>query len=235
MSDDIDTRITPSLHPINVRELDGYDDETASILAMTEEAFGHAYAQLGKVHDASEAVRSDPTLTEAAQLVKAQDYADKVLTGIAQRFDGAAANLKTIIDGIERELSAPVESKASNSLSAEIRAYVANLPEGERMSFVRRAITDGDTRSATAVLGAPAYLSGIDAGMQGILTRMFHEHHQPLQAKRLKAAKAGLDLIGERSGLVFAGLQKAVGADPKKVAKFRAAAAKTAKAFAPEA
>lgn len=234
MSDNIDTRITPSLHPINVRELDGYDDETAGILSMTEGAFANAYEQLGKVFDASEAARSDPTLTEAAAVVKAADYGDRVLTGIAQRFDGAAANLKTIIDGIERELSAPVESRASNSLSAEIRSYCKSLPEGERMSFVRKAITDNDARTATAILGAPAYLSGIDAGMQGILTRMFHEHHEPLKAKRLKAAKAGLDLIGERSGLVFSVLSKAIGSDPKKVAKFRSAAAKTAKAFAPE-
>lgn len=234
MSDNIDTRITPSLHPISVRELDGYDDETASILSMTEGAFANADEQLGKVFDASEAARSDPTLTEAAAVVKAADYGDRVLTGIAQRFDGAAANLKTIIDGIERELSAPVESRASNSLSAEIRSYCKSLPEGERMSFVRKAITDNDARTATAILGAPAYLSGIDAGMQSILTRMFHEHHEPLKAKRLKAAKAGLDLIGERSGLVFSVLSKAIGSDPKKVAKFRAAAVKTAKAFAPE-
>jgi len=234
MSESIDTRITPSLHPINVRELDGYDSETSGILGMTEGAFANAYEQLGKVYDACEAVRADPTLTEAAALVKAQDYADRVLTGIAQRFDRAADNLKTIVASIETELSAPVESKASNSLSAEIRAYCKSLPEGERMSFVRQAITDGDTRSATAILGAPAYLSGINAGMQSILTRMFHEHHEPLKAKRLKAAKAGLGLIGERAGLVFSQLQQAVGADHKKVARYRAAAAKTAKAFAPD-
>lgn len=79
MSDNIDTRITPSLHPINVRELDGYDDETASILSMTEGAFANAYEQLGRVFDAAEAVRADPTLTEAAAVVKAADYSDKVL------------------------------------------------------------------------------------------------------------------------------------------------------------
>jgi len=234
MSDEIDVRITPSLHPINVRELDGYDEETATILSSTEGAFGHAYQQLGKVYDAGEAVRSDPTLTEAAATLKTADYADKVLADVARRFDAAAANLSVVIAGIEKELTAPVESKASNSLSAEIRSYVAALPEGERMSFVRRAITDGDTRTATAILGAPSYLSGINGEMQAILTRMFHEHHEPLKAKRLKAAKAGLDLIGERSGLVFGALENAVGAPPAKVAKFRAAAAKTAKAFAPE-
>jgi hypothetical protein len=235
MSESIDVRITPSLHPINVRELDGYDDDTATILSMTESAFANAYEQLGKVFDASEAARSDPTLTEAAATLKAADYADRAFTGIAQRFDRAAANLKVIADGIERELSAPVESKASNSLSAEIRSYVAKLPEGERMSFVMRAIKDSDVRTASAVLGGPAYLSGLTHDMQAILTRQFHEHHEPLKAKRLKAARAGLDLIGERAGLVFSVIQSAIGSDHQKVARFRAAAAKTAKAFAPEA
>lgn len=235
MSDEIDTRITPSLHPLNVREIDGYSDETSGILSSTESAFAEAYRQIGKAHDAGEAARADPTLTEAAALVKAQDYADRVLTDVARRFDAAAANLKTIAASIEKELSAPVESRASNSLSAEIRAYVAALPEGERISFVRKAITDDDTRTASAVLGGPAYLSGLNPDMQAVLTRMFHEHHEPLKAKRLKTATLGLDLIGERSGLVFRELEKAVGADPRKVAKFRSAAAKTAKAFAPEA
>jgi len=233
MSESIDTRITPALHPINVRELDGYSDETAGILSMTESAFAHTYEQLGRVFDAGEAARADPTLTEAAAVVKAQDYADKAFTSMAQRFDTATANLRTIATSIENDLTAPVESRASSTLSAEIRAYTANLPDGERMSFVMKAIKDSDVRTASAILGAPAYLSGLTADMQSVLTRQFHEHQEPLKAKRLKAAQAGLDLIRGRTNLVFSHIQKAVGADPKKVARYRSAAAKTAKAFSP--
>ncbi|MGY6551812.1 MAG: hypothetical protein ACXIT4_07935 [Erythrobacter sp.] len=232
MSANIDTRISPALHPVNVQKLDGYSEETAGILAMTESAFAHAYEQLAKVFDVGDTVRADPTLTEAAAVLKIADYADKAFVGIAQRFDAATANLKTIVASIESNLTAPVESRASNTLSAEIRAYCKSLPDGERMSFVVKAIKDNDTRSATAVLGAPAYLSGLTNDMQAVLTRQFHETHEPLKAKRLKAAKAGLDLIGERGGLVFSVIQKAVKADPQKVAKLRAAAAKTAKALA---
>jgi hypothetical protein len=231
MVDNIDTRITPALHPLNVQELEGYSEETAGILAMTESAFAHAYQQLSRVFDASEAVRSDPTLTEAAAVVRIADYGDKAFTGMAQRFDAAAANLKTIVASIETELTAPVESKASSTLSAEIRSYVAKLPDGERMSFVMKAIKDDDTRTASAILGAPAYLSGLTSDMQAVLTRQFHEHSNPLQAKRLKAAQAGLELIGGRANLVFSMIQRAVGCDHKKVARYRAAAAKTAKAF----
>lgn len=235
MSDNIDTRVTPSLHPINVQKIDGYDDETSTLLGPTESAFAHAYEQLGKVHDASEVVRADPTLTEAAALVKAQDYADKAFATIAKKFDSATANLNVIIAGIEKELSSPVESMASSTLSAEIRSYCKSLPQGERMSFVTKAIKDGDTRTASAVLGGPAYLSGLESDMQAVLTRQFHEHREPLKAKRLRAAKGALTLIGERAGRVFSEIEKAVGADPRKVARFRAAAAKTAKAFAPDA
>lgn len=232
MSESIDTRITPALHPVNVRELDDYSEETAGVLARTESAFAHAYEQLAKMFDASEAVRADPTLTEAAAVLRIADYGDKAFTGMAKRFDDAAANLKTIVASIETELTAPVESKASSTLSAEIRAYAAKLPDGERISFVRKAITDGDTRTASAILGAPAYLSGLTSDMQAVLTRQFHEHSNPLQAKRLKAAQAGLELIGGRANLVFSMIQRAVGTDHKKVARYRAAAAKTAKAFA---
>jgi hypothetical protein len=235
MVDYIDTRITPALHPLNVQELDGYSEETAGILATTESAFAHAYHQLGRVFDASEAVRSDPTLTEAAAVVRIADYGDKAFTGMAQRFDAAAANLKTIVASIESDLTAPVESRASSTLSAEIRSYVAKLPDGERMSFVMKAIKDDDTRTASAILGAPAYLSGLTSDMQAVLTRQFHEHSNPLQARRLKAAQAGLELIGGRANLVFSQIQKAVGADHKKVARYRAAAARTAKAFSPDA
>jgi len=233
MSENIDVRVTPSLHPINVREIDGYDDETSTLLGPTESAFAHAYEELAKVHDASEIVRAAPTLTEAAALVKAQDFADRALTCIAKRFDSAVANLNVVIGSIEQDLSAPVESRASNSLSAEIRAHCKALPDGERMSFVTKAIKDGDTRTASAVLAGTAYLSGITSDMQSVLTRLFPEHDPPSQAKRLKAAKGALALIGERAGLVFSQLESAVGADPRKVARFRAAAAKTAKAFAP--
>lgn len=233
MSESIDTRITPALHPINVRELDDYSEETTGVLARTESAFAYAYELLGKMFDASEAVRADPTLTEAAAVLRIADYGDKAFAGMAQRFDDAAANLKTIVASIETELTAPVESKASSTLSAEIRSYVAKLPDGERMSFVMKAIKDDDARTASAILGAPSYLSGLTSDMQAVLTRQFHEHSNPLQAKRLKAAQAGLELIGGRANLVFSMIQRAIATDPKKVARYRAAAAKTAKAFAP--
>lgn len=231
MSEEVDTRVTLSLHPRNVRELDSYDEETATILGPTETAFSEAYDGIGKVHDARDAASRNPTWNEAHQLIEVDGFAQKQFGHIAARFDNVAINLNKIVSSIETDLAAPIQSQSSQTLSGEIRSYVANLPDGKRMAFVQQAITDNDTRTASAVLGGPAYLSGITPDMQSVLTRIYHEHHEPLKAKRLRAAQGALSLIGERAGLVFSQLEKAVGAPPHKIAKLRAAKSAAEKHF----
>lgn len=221
MSEEMDTRVTPSLHPANVRHLESYDEETASILGATETAFSEAYIGIGQVHTAREKAATNPTWTEAQALLQTAEFSERVFQKCARRFDAAAANLNTIIRGIEAELTAPIENKAALTLATEIRGHVKALPTEARMDFVRQAIVAGDRRTAESILGAPAFLSGLTPEMHGVLTRMFHEHHEPLKAKRLKAAKAGLDLIVERSGLLFAELEKAVGATQSKIAQIQ--------------
>lgn len=223
MSEPIDTRVSPSLHPINVRELDGYDADTESLLGITESAFAEAYQGIGEIHDARIKAAANPTWTEAQQLVQVDDFAQAQVKRVVGRLDSAATNLETVVNGIERELTTPVENSAGGLVSTEIRAHVKAMKDEERFGFVRAAIISDDKRTATAILGAPSYLSGLTTEMQDVLTRMFHAHHQPLQAKRLKAAKGALALIGERKQLIFAEKEKAVGAPAHKIAKMRAA------------
>ena len=232
MSDNIDTRVTPSLHPDNVKQIDGYGDDTAHLLAAAETAFSEAYIAIGKVHDARALAAKDPTMNEAAQLITVDDYAQKQFNRVARQFDRVLQDLNKGIASIEVELTAPVEAKASHGVAGEIRAYVKGLPSDERMTFIQQAIRDSDQRTATAILGAPAYLSGMDANMQGILTRMYHEHHAPDKARRVKAMRGAADLLGERGGLLFAEVEKAVGGRPDKIAKLRAAKTASEKHFA---
>lgn len=223
MSEEIDTRVSPSLHPINVRELDGYDDETSTLLGRAEFAFAEAYQAMSEIHDARMKAAANPTWTEAQQLVQVDDFAQAQVKRITKSLDSAADNLQTVVNGIERELTTPVENSAGGLVSTEIRAHVKGLKTEQRMDFVRAAIISNDTRTATAILGAPSYLSGLTAEMQDILTRMYHEHHSPISAKRLKAAKGALALIGERKQLIFAEKEKAVGAPAIRIAQMRAA------------
>ena len=221
MDEEIDTRVTPALHPHNVRQLDGYDDDTASILGPAETAFSEAYKGIAQVHTAREKALTNPTWTEAQALVQTADFSDRVFERVAKRFDAVTANLTTIANGIEAELTAPIEVKAAHTLATEIRAHLKGMPTGERMAFVQKAIEANDRRTAESILGAPAYLSGLTDEMQAVLTRMFHAKHNPLKEKRLKAARAGLELVGKRQGLVFAELEKAIGAAPHKIAAIR--------------
>jgi hypothetical protein len=231
MSDNIDTRVTPSFHPDTVQAIDEYDEDTASILAGTEAAFNEAYIGVGRVHDARESGKTNPAWNEAAALIETQNFADKVTANLAKRFDSATANLTRVIEGLERDLSQPIEGKGVGAMAGEIRTYVHSLPEGQRMGFVQKAIEAGDDRTVGAVLGGVPYLSGITPQMQEILLRLHHEKTNPRAAKQLRAAKAGLELLGERAPLLFKEMETAVGAPQVKVQQLRAAKAKAEKSF----
>ena len=232
MSTDIDTRITPALHPDNVREIEGYaEGDVAAVLAPTMTAFDEAYRGIGKVHDAREAAKKNPVWNESMQIIATDDMAQKQLGRIAKGFDSVRANLTKGIEHIEKELSSPVESRASVTLAAEVRAHAKGLAPGERMNLVRQAIDGGDHITATAILGAPAYLSGLDANMQATLLRTYHEKHNPVQATRLKVMTGARELIEKRAGLVFTELEKAVGVPPHKARQLREAKTNSEKTF----
>lgn len=232
MSDDVDVRVTPGLHPNNVKEIEGYaEGDVAALLAPTMTAFSEAYIGIGKVHDARDAAKRNPTWNEAQQIISTDDFAQKQFARIAKGFDSVRANLVKGIEHIEQELSRPVESKAAHTVATEIRGYVRGLATGERMNLVRKAIEEGDHITATAILGAPAYLSGLDANMQAVLVRTYHEKHNPVQATRLKVMNGARELIERRAGLVFRELEKAVGVPPHKAKALREAKTNAEKAF----
>ena len=231
MSDNIDTRVTPSFHPDTVQALDGYDDDSASILAGVQSAFTEAYIGVGRVHDAREAAKTNPTCNEAQQVIATQDLADKLTTQLAKRFDSATSNLTRVIAGLESDLSQPIAGAGVGAMAGEIRNYVHSLPEGQRMGFIQKAIEAGDERTVGACIGGPAYLCGITPEMQTMLLRLYHEKTNPRAAKQLRAAKAGLELLGERAPLLFKEMEKGVGAPATKVQQLRAAKAKAEKSF----
>jgi hypothetical protein len=232
MSDKVDSRVTPSLHPLNVTKLDGYSESTAVFVAPTERVLAEAYEGIARVHNAREAARTDPTLTEAAQLIKTDEMAQKVFAKVAKAFDAECANLSKGIAHIEKELTAPVTAKAAHPIAAEIRAHIKSMPVEKRVSFVQAAINSGDETTASSVLGAPAYLSGIDANMQAVLVRLYREKMTPDAAARLKVMRGAKELLENRGGLVLLQLEKAVGAQSHVIRRMREAKGKSDKAFA---
>jgi len=228
---DADLRVTPSFHPQTVRSIAEYDDDTSGVLAGAESAFNEAYIGVGRVHDAREAAKTNPTWNEAQQIIEVASFADKMTANLAKRFDTATVNLNRVIEGLERDLSQPIAGAGVGGMAGEIRSYIHALPEGQRSGFIQRAIDAGDERTVGAALAGPAYLSGITPEQQSVLLRMHHEKSNPRAAKQLRAAKAGLELLGERGGLLFGEMEKAVGAKQAKVQKLRAAKAAAEKSF----
>lgn len=231
MSEEVDTRVSLSLHPLNVTKIDGYDETTAVYLGQVETAFSEAYLGLGQVHTARDKARTNPTWNEAQQLIQTQDYADKVFARVARQMDGAKANLDRSIAALEAQLTGPITAKAAQSVSAEIRSFAKGLATSERLSFMQRAIASGDETTITALLGAPSYLSGIDTKTQEVFTRLWHERNSPEIANRVKAMKGARDLVMDRGALLHGQFEKAVGAAPHKVAALRAAKTSAEQAF----
>jgi hypothetical protein len=231
MSDNIDIRVTPALHPNNVMEINGYDSDTEAILGPTVTAFSEAYIAIGKVHDAREAAKRNPTWNENQQIIQTDDFAQKQLARIAKGFDSVRGNLEKGIAHLEKELSAPVENKAATSIADAVRGHLKGLTTDERMKVIREAIEESDHSVATAALGAPAMLSGLDKKMQAVLLRMYHERHNPGMAKRLKVMQSAKALIEDRGGLVFGELEKAVGAKPHHARALREAKTAAEKHF----
>lgn len=229
---EVSTSVSPGLHPQLIASLDEYDDDTAGYLEPAVEAFKQAYSGVAKIHAIRDAVKNDPTMTEAAQIVRTADHADKVYKDAAARFDKVTANMQSGIAKLEQELSRPVEARAAHTISVEVRSYVRSLPDGSRMGFIRQAIERGDTDSVSAVLGGPAYLSGIEPAMQAILLRMWHEKANPVAAKKIKAMTAALDLLGTNAPLITKELDRAVGVPQHKVRQYRDAKARADQAFA---
>ena len=218
MSDDVDVRLTPSLHPEIVRQIDDFEDaDVKPFLAPVETAFSQAYIDLASIHDAKAAAEKNPTLNAAGKLLAVDDLSAKKIGKLTRTFDSVRTGLGKTIASIETDLSKPVESKAALSVCQEIRAHAKALDTTERMNFVRQAIVEGDHTTATAVLGAPAYLSGLDAKTQAVMLRMYHEQHSPVQAKRLRALQSAKDLIERNGPLLLTEADKAVGylTDPK--------------------
>ncbi|UZK70066.1 hypothetical protein OKW76_03155 [Sphingomonas sp. S1-29] len=213
MADEIDVRVSLDLDPdAAMATIVDYDEDTATYLSTAKSAFTEAFAALGAIHNAKTAVADDPTLNEAGQLLKVDEFArSRMLAKVYPLWDAASSTLNAKVEVWEQEMTKAVESKASQMVSSEIRAHFKSLKTGERMAAISEAIRDGDEVVASAVLGAPAMLSGIENEMKPILLREYHERFNPGLAKRLRAVTAARDLIDGRMGVLKREVAKAVG------------------------
>ncbi len=117
---DIDTRITPALHPDNVTKIDGYGDDTKDILAPTQTAFSTDYEGIRSVIAAREQADRNPGWNEDQKLLQVDSFAAKHLAKITRTFDNTRNRLVQSITYIEGELTTPIEAQAAGGVAAEV-------------------------------------------------------------------------------------------------------------------
>jgi hypothetical protein len=212
MSDDTDVRISPTLHPGIAGEIADYDDETRPLLGQTETAVSEAFKALQSIHNAKEGAKLNPTLNDFEQLVAVDDHAIKVMKRVEGIWDRAIDTLNNNVFAMEKDLYAPVEQRATATMASEIRRHFAGLEsDGKRMGALRKAIEAGDETTATAVLGAPSYLSGLSEELHAEYLRDWHNAQRPVEAKKIRAMKAAADMLNGRFKLLTSAVEKAVG------------------------
>lgn len=229
---DIDTKITPSLHPDNIKAIEGYSEETAPHVALAIASFENAYRRLEEVHKARAAADSDQTLNEAGKLLKVATFAEAQQKAITKSFDTSLANMTKTIDALEGMLSEPLKAKAERpGVANEVRAHVKALTVAQREAWFNERQRAGDLDSLEIVLGAHGYLSGLSDDERAVRTRFYHQMKSPDVAKRLQVLKSAREMVETRGPLVFKELEKAIGADFGKIRNLQNARTESEKAF----
>lgn len=226
------THVPPDLHPDVIKGIAEYDEEMHPHVAPAITALSTVYEGLNSIHTARQAAERNPTWNEASKVIQTADYADKVVQRAAKQVDSIVGSMRKTVESLEAELSTPLDQAAgSRPINSEIRAFVKGLKADERMRWFNNALKTGDTLSLVAVLGAPAYLSGMTDEMKAAHVRHYHEHTNPGTAKRLRVVKAALDIVMDRTPMMFTHSEKLIGADRRKVAALRKAKSESEAAF----
>jgi hemoglobin-like flavoprotein len=218
----VNTAVSPSLHPELVLKLEGYDEATAPILAPVLTAFEDAYQAIGDVHVARAVAENDPSLTDAARVLKLAKMGEAHQDRVLRRFDSAYQTLGKQIKALEDQLNSPLKAAAERpGIAAEVRAHLKSMTQSERVKFVEERLRVGDAVTLQMLLGAPAYLSGLSDEMATVYSRMFNEKNYPEVAKRLKASKAAQSLLERTSALIMKEMTKAISADWPTIKRLR--------------
>lgn len=188
-----------------------FDADQHPLLGATETAVSEAFEALKSIHDAKAAAATNPTLNEWAQLIAVDSHATKRMDKVYAAWSRTTDTLNNNIATMEKELYAPVESRASRTMATEIRQHFAGLKDGEKMKALKLAIDNGDETTATAVLGAPSYLSGLSEELHAEYLRDWHNAQRPVEAKKIRAMQAAADMLNDRYKLLTKAHREAVG------------------------
>ena len=116
------------------------------------------YEAYGKINDTAAKVADKGRLASAAQ-----PFAERAV----QQAGRAVTTLRKQVEHLDSEIATALKPPVEPNLAGQIRAHWAQ--SGKALTGVKAAIDDGDTATMSAVLSAPAYLSGLTDKSQATL------------------------------------------------------------------
>lgn len=231
MTTKIYPNVSPSLNPATVAHIDGYDN-CADLCSGAIRAFEFASDFLQRTHQARIDLKGNPLVSPDEAIIKLDDISGKNFSKSHSMFYECRQSTEALIKTYQSELTKPMVQQANADLvNTEIRAHFKFLKPEDRREQLMAAINSIDTKTASAILGAPPYLSGLTQAETDAYTLSYHQKSNPAIYGKLRTMKKVLEIVEHRHGLLQTEFNKAIGAEPAKVNYLREQQSKASAAF----
>lgn len=202
------------------------------VLQILRDAMASGRAAAEKATRIADAVLANEMQTLPARHRRVKDEAWKAVDMPLKRFDAALAAARHEIGAIEARTFAPPRPvhAADAMLASEVRARLANLPEGDRRDALEAALVAGDDAVLGAVLNGPAMLSGLSKPQYDNLRDRWRSSRHADEVDRIDRLKAALGDT-ERGGTLLLGYASSL-ADSRVIERAEASEAVAREAIA---
>lgn len=213
--------VSPSLHPAVITSIPDYEQHKG-YCGGAENAFSAAYKSVEDVITSKKIVLCDESRTPKAKALavakKAEQYLEKLQKGHATCW----GHLDAGIQHIQGELAAPLEQQAgAGTVNGEIRNHTKSLKRDERNTLIVDALRCGDIKTCGAILGAPAYLTGLSDEEHNHYTRMYHEATNPELVNRLNVITQVKQKLEQSKDIITMEMNRAIGLSPVDIQRLR--------------
>lgn len=213
---------SPAVDERVITSIAGYE-EFAGDFAAALTAMSEAHLGLREIDTARQKAEKNQSFTPASRLTLVAQFAAKKRDAWHTAIDREHTRLSERANALEASLNAPMEASAAGTLATEIRAHVKLLPTSDRSTFLAEAMQRGDVKSLAAVLGAPAYLSGLEPAMVQHYTRLYREATAPVAVRKLAVTRKVMAVLERAAPIAYAQVEDAMGGTFESAARYKKA------------
>lgn len=205
-------RPSPSLNPLIISNIDGYNDETKGYVQAAFDAFDTCHKGIQHVCDARQQVEKNTAWSSERRLLEVAKLAEKHQTSAAKGFDEARNRLERGIAALDESLNKGITQDANaGTINGEIRDHIKGLKRDERQKLLDEAVRTNDVLTLRAVLSGPGYLSGISEDERKLRINMLNRISNPTIAQRLDVMRKALEFVDSNAGLLLDQFECALG------------------------